>query len=188
MLKIIVTAAALLAPTAVLAEDWGKFYAEVYGVAAIGTDSTYDNTAYAMETTWAAGAAFGVETPIPGFSISIDVMKTGEAEYSDHPGYSLSNFSVMAEGEYALALNDTFAVYGSLGLGAINIAYSDGSATDSGWGAGYSAGLGVRANMTDSMALFAEFKHLDTFKPVEISSDEISAPTNAALVGVRLSF
>jgi len=187
MLKIILTAAAILVPGTALAEDWGKFYAEVYGGAAIGTDSTYNGTDYAMGTTWAAGAAFGVETPA-GFSLGVDIMKTGDAVYDVNADASLSNFSVMAEGEYALALNDTFAVYGSLGLGAINVAFADSGSTDSAWGAGYSAGLGVRANVTDSMALFAEFKHQDTFSPVEIGGDEFSSPTNTALVGVRLSF
>ena len=188
MLKIIVTAAAILLPSAALAEDWGKFYAEVYGGAAIGTDSTFGTTGYGMDSTWVAGAAFGVETPVPGFSIGLDVMKTGEAEFSDYPGESLSNFSVMAEGEYALALNDSFAVYGSLGLGAINIAFDDGSTVQDGWGAGYSAAVGVRANLTESLALFGELKHQDTFSPVDIGGSDVSAPTNTALVGVRLSF
>jgi opacity protein-like surface antigen len=187
MLKIIVAAAAILVPGAALAEDWGKFYAEVYGGAAIGTDSTYNGTDYAMGTTWAAGAAFGVEMPA-GFSLGIDIMKTGDAVYEAEADASLSNFSVMAEGEYALALNDTFSVYGSLGLGAINVAFTDNGSTEDAWGAGYSAGLGVRADMTDSMALFAEFKHQDTFSPVEINGNDISSPSNTALVGVRLSF
>ncbi len=186
-LKIIVAAAAILMPGAALAEDWGRFYAEVYGGAAIGTDSTYNGTDYSMATTWAAGAAFGVELPA-GFSLGLDVMKTGEAEYDVEPDASLSNFSVMAEGEYAVALNDSFAVYGSLGLGAINVAFTDNGVTDDAWGAGYSAAVGVRANMTESMALFAEFKHQDTFDAVEINGNDISAPTNTALVGVRLSF
>jgi opacity protein-like surface antigen len=187
MLKIIAATAAILLPNAALAEDWGKFYAEVYGGAAVGTDSTYNSTDYAMDTTWAAGAAFGVEMPA-GFALGVDIMKTGEAAYESNADASLGTFSVMAEGEYALALNDSFAVYGSLGLGAINVAYTDGGTTDAAWGAGYSAGLGVRADMTDSMALFAEFKHQDTFSPVEINGNDISAPTNTALVGVRLSF
>ena len=38
MLRIIVTAAAILLPGAALAEDWASFYAEVYGGAAIGTE------------------------------------------------------------------------------------------------------------------------------------------------------
>lgn len=187
MLKIIIAAAAILVPGAALAEDWGKFYAEVYGGAAIGTDSTYDSDDYAMGTTWAAGAAFGVEMPA-GFSLGVDIMKTGEAVYDAEADASLSNFSVMAEGEYALALNDTFAVYGSLGLGAINVAFTDDGNTESAWGAGYSAALGVRANVTESMALFAEFKHQDTFDTVEINGSEVSSPSNTALLGVRLSF
>lgn len=187
MLKIIVTAAAILLPSAALAEDWGKFYAEVYGGAAIGTDSTYSGTSYEMDATWAAGAAFGVDMG-NGFSLGLDVMKTGDANYSGYDS-SLSTLSVMAEGEYALALNDTFAVYGSLGLGAINVAFTDGGSNDDAWGAGYSAAVGVRANVTENMALFGELKHQDTFSPVELfGNDEVSAPTNTALVGLRLSF
>lgn len=187
MLKIIVTAAAILMPGAAFAEDWAKFYAEVYGGALIGTDSVVNGTDYAMGSTWAAGAAFGVDLQ-NGFSLGVDVMKTGESEFDAYPNTSLSNFSVMAEGEYALALNDAFAVYGSLGLGAINVALTDGGGTESAWGAGYSAALGVRANVTDSMALFAEFKHQDTFSPVEIDGDDFSSHSNTALVGLRLSF
>lgn len=185
MLKIIVTAAAILLPGAALAEDWGKFYAEVYGGATLGTDTTYNGFDYGMDPTWAAGAAFGVDMG-NGFSLGIDLMKTGDATYSGQ-SESLSTFSVMAEGEYALALNDTFAVYGSLGLGAINVALTDGP-TEDGWGLGYSAALGVRANVTENLALFGEFKHQDTFDTVELFGDDVGAPTNTALVGVRLSF
>lgn len=185
MLKIIVATAAILLPGAALAEDWGKFYAEVYGGAALGTDTTYNGTDYAMDPTWAAGAAFGVDMG-NGFSLGIDVMKTGDATYAGD-SETLSTFSVMAEGEYALALNDTFAVYGSLGLGAINVALTDGS-TDDAWAGGYSAAVGVRANVTDSMAIFGELKHQDAFDTVELFGGDIGAPTNTALVGVRLSF
>jgi opacity protein-like surface antigen len=186
MLKIIVATAAILLPSAALAEDWGKFYAEVYGGAALGTDTTYNGGDYAMDPTWAAGAAFGVDIG-NGFSLGIDVMKTGDAQYQTDPA-TLSTFSVMAEGEYALALNDTFSVYGSLGLGAINVAI-DTSGSDDAWGAGYSAAVGVRANVTENMALFGELKHQDTFSTVELfGNDEVSAPTNTALVGLRLSF
>jgi opacity protein-like surface antigen len=185
MLKIIVATAAILLPGAALAEDWGKFYAEVYGGAALGTDSTYNGTDYAMDPTWAAGAAFGVDMG-NGFSLGIDMMKTGDAQYQTDPA-TLTTFSVMAEGEYALALNDTFAVYGSLGLGAINVGI-DSMDSENAWGAGYSAALGVRANVTDNLALFGEFKHQDTFDTVELFGDDVGAPTNTALVGVRLSF
>ena len=186
MLKTIVVAAAVLLPSAALAEDWGKFYAEVYGGATLGTDTTYNGSAYGMDPTWAAGAAFGVDMG-NGFSLGLDMMKTGEATYSGYDA-SLSTFSVMAEGEYALALNDTFSVYGSLGLGAINVAYTD-SDNDNAWGAGYSAAVGVRANVTDNLALFGELKHQDTFDTVELfGGDDVRAPTTTALAGVRLSF
>ena len=185
MLKIIVATAAILIPGAALAEDWGKFYAEVYGGAALGTDTQYNGVDYAMDPTWAAGAAFGVDMG-NGFSLGVDIMKTGDAEYQSESA-TLTTFSVMAEGEYALALNDTFAVYGSLGLGAINVAVSSGTTEDA-WGAGYSAAVGVRAEITENMALFGEFRHQDAFDTVYLFGDEVGAPTNTALVGVRLSF
>jgi opacity protein-like surface antigen len=185
MLKIIVATAAILIPGAALAEDWGKFYAEVYGGASLGTDTQYNGVDYAMDPTWAAGAAFGVDMG-NGFSLGVDIMKTGDAEYQSESA-TLTTFSVMAEGEYALALNDTFAVYGSLGLGAINVAVSSGTTEDA-WGAGYSAAVGVRADITDNMALFGEFRHQNTFDTVDLFGDEVGAPTNTALVGVRLSF
>lgn len=185
MLKIIVATAAILLPGAALAEDWGKFYAEVYGGATLGTDTSYNGSDYGMDPTWAAGAAFGVEMG-NGFSLGVDLMKTGDAQYQSEAA-TLTTFSVMAEGEYALALNDTFAVYGSLGLGAINVGI-DSMGSENAWGAGYSAAVGVRANVTDNLALFGEFKHQDTFDTVELFGDEVGAPTNTALVGVRLSF
>jgi len=185
MLKIIVATAAILLPGAALAEDWGKFYAEVYGGASVGTDTSYNGIDYAMDPTWTAGAAFGVDMG-NGFSLGVDLMKTGDANYNGHDE-TLTTFSVMAEGEYALALNDTFSVYGSLGLGAINVAVT-GMGTEDAWGAGYSAAVGVRANLTDSMALFGEFKHQDTFDTVELFGADVGAPTNTALVGLRLSF
>ncbi len=185
MLKIIVATAAILLPGAALAEDWAKFYAEVYGGAALGTDTQYNGTDYAMDPTWAAGAAFGVDFG-NGFSLGVDAMKTGDAEYIGEDA-SLSTFSVMAEGEYALALTDTFAVYGSLGLGAINVAVTSGTTEDA-WSPGYSAAVGVRADITEDLALFGELKHQDTFDTVELFGDDVGAPTNTALVGVRLSF
>jgi opacity protein-like surface antigen len=185
MLKIIVAAAAILLPGAALAEDWGKFYAEVYGGAKLGTDTTYNGLDYAMDPTWAAGAAFGVDMG-NGFSLGVDIMKTGDQQYQTDPA-TLTTFSVMAEGEYALALNDTFAVYGSLGLGAVNVAIDGGGVQDA-WGAGYSAAVGVRANVTEDLALFGEFKHQDTFDSVELFGVPVEAPTNTALVGLRLSF
>ena len=102
MLKIIVATAAILIPGAALAEDWGKFYAEVYGGASLGTDTQYNGVDYAMDPTWAAGAAFGVDMG-NGFSLGVDIMKTGDAEYQSESA-TLTTFSVMAEGEYALAL------------------------------------------------------------------------------------
>jgi opacity protein-like surface antigen len=185
MLKIIVATAAILLPGATLAEDWTKFYAEVYGGASLGTDTQYNGADYAMDPTWAAGAAFGVDFG-NGFSLGVDLMKTGDAQYQTESA-TLTTFSVMAEGEYALALNDTFSVYGSLGLGAINVAVN-GMGSDDAWGAGYSAAVGVRADITENLALFGELKHQDTFDTVELFGDEVGAPTNTALVGVRLSF
>lgn len=185
MLKIIIATAAILLPGAALAEDWTKFYAEVYGGASLGTDTQYNGSDYAMDPTWAAGAAFGVDFG-NGFSLGVDLMKTGDAQYQTESA-TLSTFSVMAEGEYALALNDTFSVYGSLGLGAINVAIN-GMDSDDAWGAGYSAAVGVRADITESLALFGEIKHQNTFDTVELFGDDVGAPTNTALVGVRLSF
>lgn len=186
MLKIIVATAAILLPGAAIAEDWAKFYAEVYGGAALGTDTQYYGDDYVMDPTWAAGAAFGVDFG-NGFSLGVDLMKTGDAEYVGE-GTSLATFSVMAEGEYAIALNDTFAVYGSLGLGGINVAVDNGMESRDAWGVGYSAAVGVRADITENMALFGELKHQNTFDTVELFGDEVGAPTNTALVGVRLSF
>src|SRR5262249_52122286 len=150
--------------------------------------SGYGTGDYAMDTTWVAGAAFGIETPVPGFSLGLDFMKTGDAGYSTEPCCSLSNFSVMAEGEYAVALNETFSLYGSLGLGAVNVSFKDAGSTYSGWGAGYSAAAGVRAEVIDGMALFAELKHTNTFDAVNVDGSEIWSPNTAVLTGLRMSF
>lgn len=204
MLRVVAVLAALL-PGAALAEDWGGVYAEVYGGVRLGGTSTFfaqgDSETYVVDGSGAFGAALGIGAPLAGLSFELDVMRTGEALFDESGCCALSSFSVMVNAEYAVPIDDTFELYGALGLGAVNIAVlQDPSAvslgrleqTADGWGAGYQAAVGARINVTDSIAVFGEVKHQNTFAPVSFDLDgysyDVAAPTNSLLVGARFSF
>jgi opacity protein-like surface antigen len=208
MNKLIVSTAALLllaAAPAVAADliieepavvvapaDWGSLYVEIYGGAHFLGTSDYTGTQYDMDPGYAIGGAIGLMTPVPGLAFEIDVMATG-SEYSDYPGEFVDTFSVMANAEYGVALNEMFEVYGALGLGAVNLHYhQDGNPLNdsNGWGAGYQVAVGARAHVTEDVSVFSELKYQNTFAPVELfdGSDDAQIPTLSAWVGLRLSF
>lgn len=174
------------------APDFGGFYAEVYGGVVLPGIATWNGDDYDLKLGPALGASVGMRTPVPGLSVGLDVMWTSaeyaEAVYSNQFQHS---FSGMVEAEYAVPLNDTFELYGAAGLGFVDIIYEDANGDKlSDTGAGYQVAIGARANLLENVALFAEFKHQDTFGTVDlvdISTDAVSVPTNNLLVGLRFA-
>jgi opacity protein-like surface antigen len=188
MLKALLAAAVILAPLPALAFDgWGSFYAEVYGGAQLGNESSYlDTDTFPMNTGGVLGGAVGVELPVPGLSFEVDLMGTS-TEYADYPDYFIHTLSLMGVVEYAVPLNEMFEVYGAVGLGGIQLVYDAPTFTEVGWGAGYQAAIGARAGLTENVAVFAEAKFQDSFQEIETTNYAYGMPTFGLLAGVRVS-
>jgi opacity protein-like surface antigen len=171
--------------TGAYAFDDGFFF-DIYGGATLPGTSTYNNDGYDYDMLAGAafGAAAGFYTPVPGLAFKLDVMHSG-AEYADY-NYGVYNFSVMAVGEYAAELNDTFSLYGAFGVGAVHVRYY--SDDYQGWGAGYEAAIGARAKIAEGISAFGELKYVGSFDDVAAGVNDINYPTLNALVGLRFSF
>lgn len=172
------------------APDFGGFYAEVYGGVVLPGIATWNGDDYDLNLGPALGASVGMRTPVLGLSVGLDVMWTS-AEYTDYSNEFQHSLSGMVEAEYAVPLNDTFELYGAAGLGFVDIVYEDTLGDKlSDTGAGYQVAIGARANLLENVALFAEFKHQDTFGTVDlvdITTNAVSVPTNNLLVGLRFA-
>lgn len=168
--------------------DWGSLYVEFYGGVRLAGTSTYYDThdEYDMLAGPAFGASVGVGTPVPGLTAGLDLMWTS-AVYEGSDDEFLNTFSAMVEAEYAVPLNDTFEIYGAAGLGVVNITYDFPGDSFSDTGAGYQVAVGVRANLLENVAVFAEVKHQDTFGYVDLNGDDVSSPNTNLLVGLRFA-
>jgi len=190
MLKALTTAALLILPGTAMAADWGPFYAQIYGGARLPGLSSFDTTVYPMESGPSFGASIGAATAIDGLSVGLDVMHSS-VTYTDFPNDTLSTLTIMGTIEGAFRLNDRFELYGTGGLGAMNIAFSDASDptnADNGWAPAYQFAAGLRVKATEQLSFFTELKHQDTFVPVVQFGDEnVTSPSTSVLVGLRFS-
>lgn len=160
------------------------FYLEVYGGGTMAVDSTYDDTSYPMDWGPAVGIALGMQTPIEGLAVELDLMYAG-AEYTDYD-YGVYNVALMANAVYTIPLNDTVELYGQAGLGVINMTYAD---DYSGLGAGFNVAVGGRVEITEGLKAFTEVKYTNSFSDIEIDEgDEIGYPLLNVLVGLRMEF
>ncbi|MBK8084750.1 MAG: outer membrane beta-barrel protein [Devosia sp.] len=182
-----VAMAAVVSTGAQAFDDFGGMFVDLYGGAALPGVSSYDGTDYDMHWGGAIGAAVGVQTPVEGLALKLDLMASG-ADYVGYEYYDIGveNVSLMAVGEYAVPVTDGLELYGSLGLGGVLVYYYD---TDySGVGAGYQAALGGRAALSENVSLFGEVKYLSTFSDVDTNGYDIRYPTTNVLSGLRFSF
>lgn len=184
--------AAMLAalPVPALALDgWGAFYAEVYGGAHLGGQSGYTDGIveldFDMEPGAVFGASFGAMTPVEGLAIEFDIMRT-DSEYTDFAGGTISTLSFMGNVEYALPVADMIDVYGALGLGVQQLHY-DYLITAVGWAPAYQLSAGLRASVTENVAVFGEYKFQNTFGYVDTGTYSYSMPTHSLLAGLRFS-
>ena len=155
-------AALLLVTSPAFAEDWGNFYAEVYGGAHTSGTSTYTTGGAgpftsALDAGAAFGAAVGVGTPVPGLTLELDLMRT-MSQYTGFPGSALDTTTLMVNAEYTIPLNELFEVYGAAGVGAYYLFYNQILApvgTSAGFGVGVHVAVGGRVNVTENVALTA---------------------------------
>lgn len=169
--------------------EWG-FYSKAYGgLIGAGTVSIGAVDEYATEVGRAAGLAVGVETPIKGFAIELDLLWT-EADLATDP-VTVTSISVMADLVYTLDLNETFGVYGGAGLGFIRLYDTfDGPTTFDDTQLGYQVMIGAIANLTQNFAITGEVRWQDsfgTYANMFSPGHPVSYGTTSALVGIKVS-
>jgi opacity protein-like surface antigen len=127
---------------------------------------------------------------VEGLSIEADVLYTSR-DYAYNDTDSYSTLSLMANAKYTVQLNDTFSVYGGVGLGYIwgTDDWSSGSASYDGFGYQVIAGLG--AKLTDNITAVAEYRFQDTFDKSNYQGSGdygLSIPVSTVLAGLKFSF
>ena len=159
------------------------------------SDFYADENAYDFDAGWALGATFGIETPIDGVSLEIDVLRT-MVGYGDEEGEDddeLNSTSFMANAVYSVDLNDMFSLYGGAGLGIISLDFVDQDGDSaSGSGAGYQVFAGVQAAVAENVALTLEARYQSSIDNVnmEWSGEDYEQEFNrtSILAGVLFSF
>jgi opacity protein-like surface antigen len=152
-----------------------------------------------FEAGWALGATFGLETPVDGLSLEVDVLRTWADGTEDDTGAgSLISTSLMANAVYSVDLNDTFSLYGGAGLGmiALEAVPEDEGLSESGTGsgAGYQVFAGVQADVAENVALTFEGRYQSSFDNIDLTADgslinvETEFNRTSALVGLLFSF
>jgi opacity protein-like surface antigen len=126
---------------------------------------------------------------LDGLSVEADVLySTRDYSYGDE---TYSTLSLMANAKYTVELNDTFSIYGAVGLGYVwgTDAWSGNSADYGSFG--YQVIAGVGAKLTDNISAVAEYRFQDTFDKsnFEGSGDYgLSIPVSTVLAGLKFSF
>lgn len=193
-LKVFVAVALMALPGSVVANDWGRFYGEIYGGGHIPGTSTFTDIdtsqySYDMDAGGSFGASMGILTPVPGLAFELDIMKV-ISTYADSAALEayLDTLSVMVNVEYGAPVGDMFELYGAVGVGGIEVDYENNTPFQAdGWGWGYQLALGARANVSESVAISAEYKHQATAGDINTGVYGYGIATNNFLVGLRLS-
>lgn len=125
-----------------------------------------------------------------GLSIEGDVLHTSR-DAADFDSNYYATTSVMANLKYTVDLNDTFSVYGAVGVGYVwGTEYFAGDTTDyNGFGAQVIAGVG--AKLTENISGVAEYRYQTTFDKSNFDGPAdfgLIIPTGTVLAGLKLSF
>lgn len=140
----------------------------------------------------AIAGVIGFGTGLEGLSVEADAFYT-QRDYSDGD-YTLKTGTLMADLKYTVSLNDSFGLYGAIGLGGVYLhdEDTDGSHTYvDAWGAGYLLKAGVTAKVADQISLVGEVRYANTFAPVGATQsgyEDEQIGTAAVLVGVHIGF
>jgi len=127
---------------------------------------------------------------VEGLSIEADVLYTTR-DYAHNDTDSYSTLSLMANAKYTVALNDTFSVYGGVGLGYIWGIDDWASGSETYEGFGYQVIAGVGAKLTDNITAVAEYRFQDTLDKSNYQGSGdygLSIPVSTVLAGLKLSF
>ena len=145
---------------------------------------------------WALGATLGIETPIDGVSVEVDVLRTwaDAPDEGDSDDISLTSTSLMANAVYSIDLNDMFSLYGGAGLGIIALEAVDEEFDASGSGAGYQVFAGIQAAVAENVALTLEGRYQSSIDDIETTVGELPLSIDmefnrtSILTGVLFSF
>lgn len=170
---------------AAAASDAG-WYMQLLGGATLSTNFDYNDANYDIPSSWALAGVVGAELGIDGLSAELDVFATQSGAYTSD--YKLTTGTVMAALKYTVALNDTFSVYGAVGVGGVYMLddSADYGKDIDGWGAGYLLKAGVTAAVAENISLVGEVRYADTFAPIESMGNEGQHGAAAVLVGLQI--
>lgn len=181
------------APVSVDTSFVNSVYFQVLGGAALGGDlDIYVLGGDVLNNTIPLNAGYGLAGTVgvtvwDGLSVEGDVFYTvRELDQEDAADYS--TLSLMANLKYTLDLNDSFALYGAVGLGVIKLDEDD-SFTYS--GPGYQVIVGATARLTDNLSGLVEYRHQAGFEPLPRDGDDyyaLDAPVGSVLAGLKMNF
>jgi opacity protein-like surface antigen len=139
----------------------------------------------------AVAGVIGFGTGIDGLSIEGDFF-ISQSDYSGDDSYVLTTTTAMAALKYTVELNDTFSVYGAVGVGGVHY-YDEDQLNDvlymDAWGAGYLLKAGVTAKIAENIALVGEVRYTNTFSRVEYSNGyTYELGTTSVLAGLHFGF
>ncbi len=192
MKKPILLAMALSASGAVAhAQDWNV---DVFGGIALTNTLLWDTLSYDTNQ----GAVYGIGVSksgvfTPNLEVGFELSHT-QVEYNGFEPNSIAGLAAMVTAEYTVFSNNGFEAYGGVGLGAVNVTYTNSlsSYANSEVVAGGQAVLGLRYAVSDRIKLFTEARYIGTFTDpvVAYSPANRTAEFNATNIvfGVRASF
>lgn len=141
----------------------------------------------------AIAGVIGIGTGFEGLSLEGDFFLTQRDYLSNGGDYTLTTGTAMAALKYTVSLNDSFGIYGGVGLGGVFLhdEAADGSPVYvNNWGFGYLVKAGVTAKVAEQISLVGEVRYANSFAPIDgksTSADEQSG-TAAVLVGLQIGF
>jgi len=172
----------------------GLYIELLAGVALPGTYEYTDPDPYSYDIPLGGALAgvIGFDTGIGGLSVEGDVF----ASQRDYDSWTLTTATAMAALKYTVDLDDTFAIYGAVGLGGFYLHDEEQDGSDvwvDGVGLGYLLKAGVTAQVADDISLVGELRYANSFAPIEYVVPDSDTNTGqagvaAALVGIKLDF
>jgi opacity protein-like surface antigen len=167
-MKTLVVAAALMATSTIAAEAAGPMlpdnvYVQLLGGFSAGNLAFSDGTnPHTMSPGLAFGAAVGFQV-MDGASVEVDMLHAARS-YTDYEPDSQVNTSLMLNVKGTLPLNETFSLYGAVGLGIIHsVNYQDGGGAYGYGGTGYQLIGGTTAVITQNISAVIEGRVQSSF-------------------------
>lgn len=127
---------------------------------------------------------------LDGLSVEADVLYSSR-KYAEDSRETYSTLSLMANAKYTVQLNDTFSVYGAVGLGYVWGTDEYPSGSDDYDSFGYQVIAGVGAKLTDNISAVAEYRFQDTFDKSNYQGSGdygLIIPVSTVLAGLKFSF